>query len=168
MSSTRFGSPTHLARRFLTSLRSTPPPGADDAWAVSHLLPGEITLWVTMSAADRRHAIGVGRATEALLGVPIERAVVAAALLHDVGKREAGLGTVARAGVTAVALVVGEDRLRGRAARYVRHSAIGADLLADAGSDPLTVAWTREHHLPSESWTVPPAVGAALKAADDG
>ena len=36
-----------------------------------------------------------------------------------------------------------------------------------AFSDPLTVAWTREHHLPAEQWSVPPALGAALKAADD-
>jgi len=36
-----------------------------------------------------------------------------------------------------------------------------------AGSDPLTVTWAREHHLPADRWTVPAAVGAALKAADD-
>jgi hypothetical protein len=36
-----------------------------------------------------------------------------------------------------------------------------------AGSDPLTVAWTREHHRPEAEWTVDPDLGAALKAADD-
>ncbi len=35
------------------------------------------------------------------------REVVAAALLHDVGKIEAGLGTWARAGVTFAAMAVG-------------------------------------------------------------
>ena len=40
-------------------------------------------------------------------------------------------------------------------------------MLALAGSDPLTVAWAREHHLPEDEWTVPTAVGEALKAADD-
>lgn len=39
------------------------------------------------------------------------RAVVAAALLHDVGKIESGFGTVARAGVTALAMLVGRARL---------------------------------------------------------
>jgi hypothetical protein len=55
----------------------------------------------------------------------------------------------------------------GRAGRYLCHDAIGADLLAAAGSDPLTVAWAREHHLPEDRWTVPAPVGAALKLADD-
>jgi hypothetical protein len=31
----------------------------------------------------------------------------------------------------------------------------------------LTVAWTREHHLPPKHWTVPRAEADALKAADD-
>ena len=33
--------------------------------------------------------------------------------------------------------------------------------------NPLTVAWAREHHRPPDQWTVPAAVGAVLKAADD-
>jgi hypothetical protein len=31
----------------------------------------------------------------------------------------------------------------------------------------LTVAWTAEHHLPPEDWTVPTDIGQILKAADD-
>lgn len=162
----RFGSPIHLASRFFTSLSSTPPPAGDDAWAVSNLLPGESELWRRMSSSDRRHAVGVGRCAQALLGSP-DRAVLAAALLHDVGKIEAGLGTVARAGVTVLALAAGPQRLTGRAARYVQHPSLGASLLAAAGSDPLTIAWTLEHHLAPGEWTVPRAVGEALKAADD-
>jgi hypothetical protein len=49
----------------------------------------------------------------------------------------------------------------------VLHPELGADLLGLAGSAPLTVAWTAEHHLPPDQWTVPAAVGDALKAADD-
>jgi hypothetical protein len=55
----------------------------------------------------------------------------------------------------------------GRAGRYLCHDEIGAGLLAEASSDPLTVAWAREHHLPADRWTVPVDVGTALKAADD-
>ena len=40
-------------------------------------------------------------------------------------------------------------------------------MLAMAESDPLTVAWAREHHLPAEQWTVPASVGPVLKEADD-
>jgi hypothetical protein len=36
-----------------------------------------------------------------------------------------------------------------------------------AGSDPLTEAWTREHHRPADKWSIDPEIGAALKAADD-
>jgi hypothetical protein len=114
-----------------------------------------------MSGPDRRHAVGVARAVPAPLA--------AAALLHDVGKVEAGLGTLARVPATLVGLVARERVVRGngRIARYLRHDALGADLLAAAGADPLTVAWAREHHLPPARWTVPADAGAALKAADD-
>jgi hypothetical protein len=50
---------------------------------------------------------------------------------------------------------------------YLRHPVLGADMLAMANSDPLTVAWAREHHLPEEEWTLPPTIAHALKAADD-
>jgi hypothetical protein len=171
--SARFGSPVHLARRFFTSLRSTPPPAADDAWAEAQLLAGEVVLWRGLSGADRRHAIEVGRCSVGLLGVDTDRAVVAAALLHDVGKVEANLRTVGRAAVTAVALAVGPgrvDRLWGRSSRawrYLHHDELGAAMLTAAGSEPLTVAWTLEHHLPPARWTLPMAVAEALKAADD-
>jgi predicted HD phosphohydrolase len=89
--------------------------------------------------------------------------VVAAALLHDVGKVDADLGTWARALATVVDRRTGD----GRFARYRRHDEIGATLLVAAGADALTVAWAREHHLPPSRWTVPRPLADALKAADD-
>jgi hypothetical protein len=160
----------HLVRRFVGSLRPGGPAADDEAWVRSQLLAGEVELWQRMSGPDRRHAVGVARRTAALLGDGATRPVLAAALLHDVGKIDAGLGTLRRSAVTAAALVAGHDRLsrgNGRAGRYLRHDAIGADLLRSAGSDDLTVTWAREHHLPPARWTVPAAVAAALKDADD-
>jgi hypothetical protein len=94
--------------------------------------------------------------------------VMAAALLHDAGKTRSGLGTFGRVGATLAALVVGRERIRsGRTALYLRHDELGADLLAEAGSDAFTVAWAREHHLPPDRWTVDQAWGEVLKAADD-
>jgi len=118
-----------------------------------------------MSAPDRRHAVAVARrlGPEAAVAVP-------AALLHDVGKVDSRLGPVRRAGVTAAAVVLGRTRVArggGRMARYLRHDSLGAALLERAGSDALTVAWAREHHLPADRWTVPQALGRSLKAADD-
>jgi hypothetical protein len=48
-----------------------------------------------------------------------------------------------------------------------RRFVFAAALLAGAGARPLVITWAGEHHLPPERWTVPPEVGAALKAADD-
>lgn len=113
---------------------------------------------------------------ERALGHEATRAVLVAALLHDVGKLESGLRTYGRVVATVSGKVAGADmahtwrRQRGFARRvglYLLHAEIGGDLLALAGSDPLAVAWAREHHLPPDEWTVPAAVGAVLKAADD-
>jgi hypothetical protein len=129
-----------------------------------------------MSGPDRRHAVGVARRTLALLPSDRhpDRSVVAAALLHDVGKLESRLGTLGRAVVTGLVVAVGRRRLtetsasgwRGQARAYLRHPHLGGALLRAAGSDPLTIAWAEEHHLPSDRWTVDPAIGQALKAAD--
>jgi hypothetical protein len=153
----------HLAKRFVGSLRPGGPAAGDEAWARSQLLPGEVEVWARMSGADRRHAAGVAR--EVARTHPA-RPVVAAALLHDAGKVVSGLGTFARVGATVVGAVRGRD-VGGRIGQYLRHPRLGAELLTAAGSDPLTVAWAAEHHLPPDRWTVPPDVAAALKAADD-
>jgi hypothetical protein len=152
----------HLARRFVGSLRPGGPAPDDEAWAESLLLPGEVALWRRMSGPDLRHAVGVARQV-----ADHDRPVVAAALLHDSGKVVSGLGTFARVAATLVGMALGRRRVGGRVGDYLRHDQLGADLLAEAGSDPLTVTWAREHHLPPERWTVDAAVGAALKAADD-
>lgn len=160
----------HLVRRFLGSLSPLPVAAEDEAWATAHLGAGERQLWQRMSLADRKHSVGVARRVAAELGQ--ERAVLAAALLHDVGKVEADLGTVGRVAAT----LVGRRRaarwddaagLRGRVAAYLGHDAIGGALLDEAGADPLTAAWAREHHRPEQDWTVPVAVGRVLRDADD-
>jgi len=128
-----------------------------------------------MSKQDRRHAVGVGRQVVAELGPDATRPVVAAALLHDVGKVDSGLGTFGRVGATLCGKLAGHDMAepwstrRGftrRVGLYLRHDELGAVMLELAGSDPLTVAWAREHHRPSQDWTVPAPVAAALKTAD--
>jgi response regulator RpfG family c-di-GMP phosphodiesterase len=109
-----------------------------------------------MSGPDRRHAVGVARRVGS-------SDLLEAALLHDVGKIESGLGTFARVFAT----VAGSYARSGPFALYRQYPVIGARLLADAGAAPLTVAWAAEHHLPEERWTVPVAAGRILQAADD-
>lgn len=181
-----FGSVRHLTRRFLSALSPAGPSPTDEAWALGWLLPGEQRLWHRMSGPDRRHAVRVARDALARLGdggPPVGRAVAASALMHDVGKVEADLGTVRRALVTAAAMVVGRSRLGGpptaaagggaelagwrrRVQLYLTHDRVGAALLRGAGSDPLTVSWAAEHHQPADRWTVDRRVADALKAAD--
>ena len=153
----------HLATRFFGSFGSAPP--KEETWALEQLLDGEREVWRRMPAADRRHAAGVARRVADALGDGATRPVLAAALLHDAGKVESDLGTFARVGAT-IAGVVGRD-WGGRVGAYLRHDELGAALLERAGSDPLTVAWAREHHLPPARWSVPAEVGRVLKDADD-
>jgi len=170
------GEALHLVRRFLGSLWPGGPGARDEAWAVAELLPGEVGLWRRMSGADRRHAVGVARRTADELGPAASRPILAAALLHDVGKVDSGFGPWRRSIATVLGVVFGHRRASGwrygrgplaRVGSYLSHDEIGADLRAGAGSDTLTVRWAREHHLPATRWTVPQAVGRALKRADD-
>ena len=135
-----------------------------------------MALWWRMSGPDRRHSVAVARRVERSLGHEATRPVIAAALLHDVGKTVAGLRTYGRVVATLSAAVVGHgmahdwsrtDGFVRKVGLYLRHDELGGDQLFMAGSDPLTVAWAREHHRPAEEWTVPTHIGEALKAADD-
>jgi hypothetical protein len=160
----------HLARRFVGSLRPGGPPAREVEWVRQQLLPGEWDLWSAMSGPDRRHSAAVARRVAGALGPRATRPVLAAALLHDVGKGASGLRTGGRVVATVTAGLVGRERAAAwdsAIGRYLRHDAIGAALLTQAGSDPLTVAWTREHHHPRATWSVPHAEADVLKAADD-
>ncbi|MEY2475291.1 MAG: hypothetical protein QOG87_606 [Actinomycetota bacterium] len=167
---------THLARRFFGSLSPLGPRRADEAWVGELLLPGELDLWRRMNRADRRHAAGVARDVERALGAEATCPVLAAALLHDVGKVAAALGTYGRVVATLAGAASGRETAMAwskrtgftrRVGLYLRHPELGAEMLEMAGSDPLTVAWSREHHLPPDRWTLPPGIAHALKAADD-
>ena len=166
----------HLVRRFFGSLRPGGPKRADHDWACSKMLPGEVELWNRMSNPDRRHAIGVAKRVEVALGHEATRPVLAAALLHDVGKSASGLRTFGRVVATMSKGLAGpgyarawsnESGITRRVGLYLRHAELGGDMLAMAGSDVLTERWAREHHKPEDDWTVDPAVASALKAADD-
>jgi hypothetical protein len=161
------------------------------------LSDAEHQLWLRMARPDRRHAVGVARRVEASLAgraaSPADdsrRAVLAAALLHDVGKLDADLGTLGRVATTMVTATGAGRRWATRAgtaegrgplhrpwrhpsqwqdavAAYRDHPRIGGAYLRAAGSPALTVAWAAEHHQRPERWTVPLDVATALHAADD-
>ena len=166
----------HLVHRFFGSLRPGGPPERDLTWVESTLSLQEIALWKRMSGPDRRHSAQVARDVHARLAERATAPVLAAALLHDVGKIDSRLRTYGRVVATLTTKIVGRDEVLGwrrsrglhrRIALYVDHPAIGGDLLELAGSDPLTVAWAREHHNPRDTWTVDPDIANVLDACDN-
>jgi hypothetical protein len=175
--------PLHRARRFGRSLVAHAPSEGDTAWAHGWLGEHERRLFDRMAAVDRSHSIGVARAVLAHLdrvGLdaddPDARWIAAAALLHDVGKTVAGLGTYGRViatlseavGGASMANVWAERRgMTRKVGLYLQYPQLGADLLAVAGSDERVVAWAAQHHEPEDAWTVPVEVGRLLVAADD-
>jgi hypothetical protein len=170
--------PVHLVKRFVGTALPLGPKATDAEWAEASLLDGERDLWRRMKRADRRHAAAVARRVQAALGAEATRPVLAAALLHDVGKIEARFGAYRRTLATLSAIAVRHDpdvirawtKATGftrRVGLYLQHDKLGGDLLGMAGSDPLTEAWARQHHLPEDDWTVPTGIGRALKDADD-
>lgn len=166
----------HLARRFFGSLRPGGPRPADVEWVKAVLSAAELRLWERLSGPDRRHSVEVAREVQRLLGPEAGEPVLAAAMLHDVGKLAAGLRTPGRVAATVIGMTAGSDTVsqwaekrgfRGRAALYLQHPQRGAELLSDAGSAPLVVAWARDHHLPPDRCRIAGDLAAALRAADN-
>jgi hypothetical protein len=168
----------HLVRRFFGALWPGPPRPDDEAWAASVLAPEELLLFRRLPNHDRRHAIHVARRTEAALGTDREARWLAAAMLHDVGKYDAGLSVPGRALATiAVMGGSGPNRvarwernrgLRGRIARYARHGALGAEEIRRAGGREEAALWSEAHHHPETFATlkIPTEVVEILDAAD--
>ncbi len=90
---------------------------------------------------DQRHALQAAR--HALALVPGRRDLAAALLLHDCGKRHAGLGVSGRAAATLVELL-GLPR-RESWARYLDHAELGAEELVAAGASEMIVSFARHH-----------------------
>jgi hypothetical protein len=166
----------HLSKRFFGSLSRAPLGGDDQAWVVGYLLPGEQALWGRMSNADQRHACAVARKVVDLLGDEATRPVVAAALMHDIGKIDARVNTFERVMATLAGTTGSREQIEqwstesgwiGKAGRYLMHNEIGAKMLTEAGSDPITVAWAREHELLHTEWTLPEEIADALYKADN-
>jgi len=153
----------HLARRFAGAVRRGPLGPAEQAEA-SRLLRGEERkLFWRQAAADQRHALDCARAL--LDRAPGRFDLARAALLHDVGKGAARLGTPGRVLATGLSLL--HLPTPGRLGVYVAHGPGGADELAALGAEPLVVTYARHHHaarppsVPPEDWDL---LGAADRA----
>jgi putative nucleotidyltransferase with HDIG domain len=119
---------------------------ADLAEALGHLDLELGRLYLGMAIRDQKHALRVlrrlGRADSLLCR---------AALLHDVGKTRAPLGTPGRS-LVVLAEATGTTHLLcalpvvgTRVRRYLRHPEIGAEMLRAAGADAALVEIVAEH-----------------------
>jgi hypothetical protein len=156
----------HLVARFAATLRAAPPSPQDERWAMDRLAASTAALWARQSDGDRRHSVAVAR--HVLAAAPdAPHWVIAAALLHDVGKIDAGLGVSGRV----LATVLSVCRVRnapGALGRHLRYPATGAALLAAAGEPAEVAAWAGQHHLSAAQWTVPARWAVLLAEADHG
>jgi hypothetical protein len=171
----------HLGRRFVRALWPGSPRDRDVAWVAGILEPDELGLWRSLPNHDRRYTIRVAKDVEArLAGTEYARQPrwLAAALLHDVGKLDAGLGVVGRSVATVMGAVAGPARVdrwaqtsgfRRRAAWYLHHDDRGADRIRAAGGRDEAARWAWAHHQRGR-WPasgVPITVAEALEAADN-
>jgi len=102
-------------------------------WVQSVLSQSEFDVWNNMMVQDRRHSVLVGRRFVKLRPTA-SQGEIAGALLHDVGKSVARLGTFTRV----LATLVGPRTNRFR--QYHDHEQIGATMLRSIGSDELTIS----------------------------
>ena len=123
----------HLAKRFVLNLMPSQVHEIERQWVHSVLSQVESALWNNMMVQDRRHSVMVGR--RFVKHRPIAtQSEIAGALLHDVGKSVARLGTFGRV----IATLVGPRTNRFR--QYHDHEQIGATMLRSIGSDELTIS----------------------------
>ena len=169
----------HLSFRFVRALWPGPVKPADREWVATILTPDEFALWQRMPNHDQRHSVGVARRVAGLLegtSAAGDHRWLEAALLHDVGKVDAGLSVPGRVVATVViatrgsekaGAAAGEPGFRGRVARYSQHPARGAALSEAAGGSPEAAHWAATHHGAAAPSEIPAAVVAALQSADD-
>lgn len=171
----------HLVRRFFGTLSPVAPSADEVAWVADACTAAELALWRRLPRYDRRHSIQVARDVEAALAgtdYAGDHRWIEAALLHDVGKLDSGLGVLGRVGATLAGAAAGHDMAavwsgkRGvtrKVGLYLRHPELGADRIRMCGGSPEAATWAEVHQDPGRyaACGLPPVVVAALAAADD-
>lgn len=127
----------HLARRFVGFLTAKPLTPAEQSTVRSILSPPLAQAYFAQQSEDQRHAFDV---RERLGG---HEFLYEAALLHDIGKTDSGLGAISRSFATMwnrVGLPA-----TGRWSEYLNHGEAGAQQLEGLGAGDLAIAFARHH-----------------------
>lgn len=152
----------HLMRRFLGAIVSRYPSPPDQLFVAGLLGEEEAGLFWRQETPDLAHAVVVAR--RLLAAHPGRSDLARAALLHDVGKIRARLGTLGRS--VASVLEAAHLPLAGRMSTYANHGEAGARMLEDIGLEGIAVYFAR-HHRTGPPDDVDPEDWEALRAADD-
>ena len=175
-----FGDFGHLAKRFFGSLRRRELDNRQEAYVASVLSTAEYELWSSQSRADRYHTFVVAQCLQLELQNDKRLAsgdtqwVISAGLLHDIGKIDSNLGTLARVAATLAGVMMPttvlngwhhKSGLRQRINSYLNHAEVGAQMLQSVRSDARVVTWARGHHQPRGD--TPPEIAQLLKRADN-
>jgi hypothetical protein len=151
------------------------------AWVAAVLNDRELAVWRRLPMHDRRHSIAVARRVEAALAGTAyadDPRWIEAALLHDVGKLDAGLGVLGRVAATLAGAAAGHDmadawsQKRGITRRfglYLRHPELGESRIRMCDGSREAAVWAEAHQDPDryDRTGLPRAVVDALAAADD-
>ena len=171
----QMGSPLHLAKRFVTSVLIFRVDERIEFELLALLSDEEKVLYLSQPRIDRIHSV---RNAKFIIGASpgsYKPEHVVAAALHDVGKAEAELGVVGRVFATILQSLLSEKRIKTWGAKeglkkqiywYCLHNERGAELLEEAGSASVAVAWARYHHDREDHENIPAGVIALLRKAD--
>ena len=133
---------SHLTRRFFGSLAARRPTSSEQSFVAGLLSDPEAEVFWSQPLADLAHA--VRSAQSVARAAPGRVDLTRAALLHDVGKRLSGIGTMRRSMATALSLArLPTPR---RMTSYLEHARLGAEELEGLGCEDLVVQFARHHH----------------------
>ncbi|MEX2322558.1 MAG: HD domain-containing protein [Acidimicrobiia bacterium] len=154
----------HLARRFFGWWRAGRPDPPMQLWIGSCLGPAEARLFWEQPVQDQAHAAAVGAYVAQRR--PERGDLIAAALLHDVGKAASRLGPVRRS----LATVLGGLRLPmpRQFSAYRNHGSIGAEMLEGVKAPAIAIAFARHHGGAQAPSGVAPTDWTLLREADHG
>jgi len=130
----------------------------------------EIEVFFDQPGFDQRHGLEAARYVADL--VPHRQELVRAALLHDVGKRHAGLGLTAR--TLASAFIKLGGRSSGKIRTYADHGPGGAAELEARGVELIVIEFARTHHgerpisISEEDWDLLQAADRMRRKAEGG
>lgn len=128
----------HLIKRFVGSISPDPLIDREQTWVREVLTIRELDLWQSQAIVDQRHSYDITRRFM-VLRPQASRDEIAGGLLHDIGKIDAGLGTVTRVFATLLPLPTRRFRV------YRRHQERGAQLLKVIGCSETTIALVSGH-----------------------